>query len=498
MATRLGDDTLADIQGFITSGYGHLPLARYLFLQIHDATRAQHYLAQLLPRVTTAAPWPTVNGKKLKPAAALNVAFTGAGLTALGLPERVRCTFASEFQDGIATCERSAILGDTEESAPDTWEFGGSVDSAIHLVVIVHGASTADVDRECQLHRDLVSTMPGAVTELAGGTQNGYRPSGGHEPFGFHDGIAQPSIRGIPGDGVPTGEFILGYENHYGLVPPGPAVPDGLEGSAVLRPLRNPYHESSRLRDLGVNGSYVVYRKLQQDVAGFWQFMQREALRATGRSDVAHMIWVASRMMGRWPSGAPLAMAPEHDDPRLGDRDDFLYDDDVDGFGCPLGAHVRRTNPRAVLKPYPTAESLSMSEAHRLLRRGRVFGPPLFDAAALQESEAAASALIDVADDGVARGVHFFCVNASIKSQFEFVQQTWCNNPRFGGLTVNKDPIAGDNARSGAPATHMEIPQSPTAYRTAALPRFVTVKAGAYLFMPSITALRFLSAFRAE
>jgi Dyp-type peroxidase family len=498
VATRLADETLADIQGFITSGYGHLPLARYMFLQIHEATRAQKYLAQLLPRVTTAAPWPIVNGEKLKPSAAVNVALTAAGLTALGLPAHVCCTFASEFQDGIATCERSAVLGDTEESAPDIWEFGGSVESAIHIVVLIHGASITDVDRECGVHRELVSTVPGAVSELAVGTQNGYRPSSGHEPFGFHDGIAQPSIRGVPGDGVPTGEFILGYENHYGLVAPGPVVPGGLEGSALLRPLPNPYHQSSNLRDLGVNGSYVVYRKLQQDVAGFWQFMQREALRATGRSDIAHMIWVASRMMGRWPSGAPLVMAPEHDDPRLHECNDFLYDDDVDGFACPLGSHVRRTNPRAVLKPYPTAQSLSMSEAHRLLRRGRVFGPPLLDAAALQDSEAAASVLLNLADDGVARGVHFFCVNASIKSQFEFVQQTWCNNPRFGGLTVNKDPIAADNARSGAPATHMEIPHRPVAYRTAALPRFVTVKAGAYLFMPSITALRFLSAFRPE
>jgi Dyp-type peroxidase family len=493
VVTRLADDVLADIQGFITSGYGHLPLASYIFLQIHEATRAQQYLAQLLPRVTTAAPWPKVDGRKLKPSAAVNIALTSAGLTALGVPERVRCTFSPEFQDGIATPKRSAILGDTEDSAPDKWEFGGSARSAIHMVVIIHGTSTVDLDRECSAHRDLVSTTSGAVTELPGAaSQDGYRPSTGHEPFGFSDGIAQPSIRGIPDDGVPTGEFILGYENHYGLVPPGPVVPEEVEGSAVLQPLANPYYRSSPLRDLGLNGTYVVYRKLQQDVAGFWRFMQREAERAIGRPDAAHMMWVASRMMGRWPSGAPLVMSPDRDDPSLHDRNDFLYDDDVDGFACPLGAHVRRTNPRAVLKPYGIDQSLSMSEAHRMLRRARVFGPELFDAAALQNPATASKALIDLADDGKPRGIHFFCVNASITSQFEFVQQTWCNNPRFGGLTVNRDPIAGDNACSGAPPSHMEIPRRPIAYRTAALPRFVTVKAGAYLFMPSIRALRFL------
>ena len=497
MTARLADEALADIQGFVTSGYGHLPSARYVFLEIYDAAAAQRYVAQLLPRITSAAPWPIVNGKKVKPVTAVNVAFTDAGLAALGLPDDVRCTFPLEFQEGIATPNRSVILGDTEESAPEKWEFGGSQHPAIHIVVIIHGASAIDLDRECSFHRELVSATRGGVAELPTATQHGYRPSGDHEPFGFHDGISQPSIRGIPDDGVPTGEFILGYENHYGFVSPTPVVAEDLEGSGVLHPLRNPYHSSRRLRDLGLNGSFVVYRKLQQDVVGFWQFTQREAVRATGRPDRTHMMWVASRMMGRWPSGAPLVMAPQHDEPRFHDRNDFLYDEDPDGFACPLGAHVRRTNPRAVLKPYPTAQSLSMSEAHRLLRRARVFGPALVDTTALQDpASTATNPLIDLVDDGVARGIHFFCVNASIKSQFEFVQQTWCNNPRFSGLTVNKDPITGDNARTDAPPSHMEIPRHPIAYRTAALPRFVTVRAGAYLFMPSIAALRFLSSFR--
>src|SRR5438876_12342024 len=119
-----------------------------------------------------------------------------------------------------------------------------------------------------------------------------------------------------------------------------------------------------------------------------------------------------------------------------------------------------------------------MSEAHRLLRRWRAFGPPLFDALALRDpaGSANASALVHLVDDGVARGIHFFCVNASIKSQFEFVQQTWCNNPRFGGLSDNRDPLIGDNARMDHPPSHLSIPRRPIAIRTAALPRFVTVK----------------------
>ena len=137
------------------------------------------------------------------------------------------------------------------------------------------------------------------------------------------------------------------------------------------------------------------------------------------------------------------------------------------GLSCPLGAHIRRSNPRDDIKPYPAAESLSMSEAHRLLRRARVFGPPLFDPTVLADPTSAAcrAAILALADDGRARGIHFFCVNASIRSQFEFVQQTWCNNPRFGGLNDNKDPITGDNDRSDQPSSHMTIPGSPLRLR---------------------------------
>jgi hypothetical protein len=105
---------------------------------------------------------------------------------------------------------------------------------------------------------------------------------------------------------------------------------------------------------------------------------------------------------------------------------------------------------------------------------------------------AAGNVLRELQDDERARGTHFLCVNASIRSQFEFVQQTWCNNPHFSGLHDNKDPIAGDAARAGEAPSRMTIPGRPTV-RTAAFPRFVTVKAAGYFFMPSLTALRFLA-----
>jgi hypothetical protein len=136
-----------------------------------------------------------------------------------------------------------------------------------------------------------------------------------------------------------------------------------------------------------------------------------------------------------------------------------------------------------------------MTEAHRLLRRGRAYGPPLFNPRVLQGPPSADlyTTLAHLHDDGQPRGVHFFCVNASLKSQFEFVQQAWCNNPRFGGLRDNVDPLTSTPCAVDSPS-RMTIPQDNGALRTSPLPRFVTVRAGAYLFLPSLTALRFLAA----
>ncbi len=494
--TRLPDDVLADVQGFITSGYGHLSHAAYLFVEFRDPLLAQRWVGSVLPAVTTASEWPTgPNGEKIKPVLAVNIAFTASGLAALGVPERVRCTFPVEFREGIAAEHRSRILGDTEESAPTKWELGGPTLPPIHAAVLIHAVLPAELEHACHAQRALVALTGGGVVELEGSIQSGYRPEGDHEPFGFHDGIAQPSIAGISGEGVPTGEFILGYPNHYGIVPPTPVVPAELDGRGLLPSLANPHHASERLRDFGANGLYVVYRKLQQEVAGFWKFVKEETLRGGEQADTQRMVWLASRLVGRWPSGAPLALSPHRDEAQLRARNDFLYADDADGLSCPLGAHIRRSNPRDGLKPYPAAQSLSMSEAHRLLRRARVFGPVLFDPTVLGDPMSAAcrAALDALTDDGQARGIHFFCVNASIRSQFEFVQQTWCNNPRFGGLNDNKDPITGDNDRADQPPSHMTIPGRPLRQRTGPLPRFVTVKAGAYLFMPGISALRFLA-----
>jgi hypothetical protein len=208
------------------------------------------------------------------------------------------------------------------------------------------------------------------------------------------------------------------------------------------------------------------------------------------------MIWLASKMVGRWPGGAPLVESPHGDDPGGATSDDFEYGTDPDGLACPIGAHIRRAHPRDGLRPYPAEQSRHMSEAHRLLRRARVFGPPLFDPALLCDParQVRPDGLLTLDDDRQPRGVHFFCVNASIRSQFEFVQQTWCNNPSFGGLSNNRDPLVGDHGEEVEWPTRMVIPTRTGVIRTGPLPRFVTVRGGAYLFMPGLRALQFLAA----
>jgi Dyp-type peroxidase family len=490
--TRLSGADLDDIQGFITSGYGHLRYAAYLFVHADNTDSARRWLQRITSLVTMSKRPAGRGGEKpARPAMAINLALTAEGLVASGLPRQALRTFAPEFVEGMATERRARILGDHGASAPEHWEIGGQNTVPPHALLIVHAPDEAARDAACDAQRALLADT--GMREVTNGLQHGYRPESECEPFGFRDGLAQPAIRGLKGAGVPTGEFILGHENHYGLITPTPVVPADLDPQGLLPRLANPYHAGTNLRDFGRNGSYVVYRKLRQDVAGFWQFMRHEAQRIFGAEDPARTIWLAAKCVGRWPSGAPLALAPDADEPQFASSDDFLYAHDAEGYGCPLGAHVRRTNPRDALRPYPAKQSLSMTEAHRILRRGRVFGPPLFDPLILQRAPTpeVRQRLHNIADDGTSRGIHFICVNASIKSQFEFIQQTWCNNARFGGLHDNKDPLLA-SAAGDASVGWMSVPGKPSGIRTGPLPQFVTASGGAYLFMPGKSALRFL------
>jgi Dyp-type peroxidase family len=309
------------------------------------------------------------------------------------------------------------------------------------------------------------------------------------EHFGFRDGIAQPTIAsdGTAPDFVPAGvvgpdrpentiapgEFVFGYPNEYRQYPESPVVPRDPTG--LLPPLAG---ETSAF-DLGRNGTYLVVRQLQQHVQEFWRYVRASA----GETEGA--VRLAAKMIGRWPSGAPLVMSPDRDRAGLEAYDDFGYAKrDPSGFACPIGSHVRRANPRDALIPGEPAQSMRETKRHRLIRRGRAYGPPL-------HPSLNPAVMMDVADDGRERGLHFLCFNADLERQFEFVQHTWLTNPKFRDLYDDPDPLLG----SRLPGSTVFVEQArPVRRRWTGLPDFVRVRGGGYFFMPGIQALRYLAA----
>jgi Dyp-type peroxidase family len=241
---------------------------------------------------------------------------------------------------------------------------------------------------------------------------------------------------------VKAGEFVLGYPDETLELPemPHPAA-------------------------LGRNASYLVYRKLYQDVAGFRRVLSREA------HDPAEVELLAAKLMGRWRSGAPLVLAPQRDDAALAAdahrNNDFTYGADSHGLACPIGSHIRRSHPRDTLSP-------TERNRHRVIRRGLPYGPVLPEGAP---------------DDGVDRGLAAMIGAASISRQFEFVQHTWINNRKFQGLENDKDPITGDHDGT----TDMTLPRKPFHKRIVGFPRFVTVRGGGYFFLPGISGVRYLA-----
>jgi Dyp-type peroxidase family len=337
--------------------------------------------------------------------------------------------------------------------------------------------------------------------------------SGEREHFGFHDGIAQPRIAGLKADtsqapkgfaapkpartnvpvtaaAIPAGEVILGYPNAYGIIPMTPTVPDrGVAQSLLALAPPDPAEPShTSRRDLGRNGSYVVFRQLQQDVKAFWQFLDRQA-----GSDGARRKLLAAKTVGRWPNGAPLVHfdAAEPDRFEMTKANAFWYKDDLAGDRCPIGSHIRRSNPRDGLLPN-RADSLLVADRHRLLRRGRAYGPPLAESFDPDD--------ILATDGSGDRGLHFICFNTDLARQFEFVQNTWINSMKFDGLYWEPDPVVAPHLAQHEARHPEEVSrftfmsaECPVRHRLSDLPRVVTMVGGAYLFMPGLAALRFLS-----
>jgi Dyp-type peroxidase family len=323
------------------------------------------------------------------------------------------------------------------------------------------------------------------------------------EHFGFADGLSQPApydgdghvlLSGKPVtaphpvQGVPLGEILFSYTNGHGEPAPTPTVPDpagGLErapdpAAAGLKP----HWDVDGFYDLGRNGSYMVVRELSQDVAAFWNSMDANAERIRTQdpthSGYVTADWLAERVIGRDKDGHLLCPADKQcptgklapDKFNLPDNDFHFWERDRYGFGCPAGSHVRRANPRDSLAPGEgeRAGLLHAANNHRILRRGRKYGPPLDH---------------DRTDDGEERGLLFVCLNTDIARQFEFVQQTWLLNSTFATLYQEVDPLLG----APGPMTIREDPLR----RILHIDTYVRMIGGDYFFLPSLTALRYLA-----
>lgn len=378
----------------------------------------------------------------------VSAALTFTGLKVLGVPAWSLETFSPQFQQGMAA--RAKMLGDVGENAPERWERPlGSPE--VHVVITAVSRENESLLRALARAEDALQSMSG-VEQIW--RQDCHVLPGEREPFGFKDGMSHPAIdgSGIPGTNpyeVPLkpGEFVLGYPDEISEHPMIPQ-PDAL----------------------GRNGSYVAFRKLHQRVALFRRYLHENANTTDGRE------LLAAKMLGRWRSGAPLALRPTADDPELGadfsrsNAFQFKADDPI-GYNTPLGSHIRRVNPR-------DADIAGLARIHRMIRRGTAYGPPLPEG--------------ELEDDGVDRGLMFAFVGANLGRQFEFVQTQWMNDSAFFGGTSEKDIIASTAEGEGT----YSIPRRPVRKQLKNVPRFVVTRGGEYCFLPSLSALRWLGDLR--
>lgn len=428
-----------DIQHFLIYRSPALA-ARYEFLTFRNASAGRAWLRAVTEKVTTAA---AVRSGQLD-ARWVTVALSWNGMRALGLDNHSLASFPEEFRQGMAA--RAEILGLTGANHPEHWR-GGLASADLHAIVILFARDVPERERCRVEHAKFLSQCAG-VEVLSSLDLEAVPPFDyAHEHFGYRDRLSQPVIEGagedpIPGSGpaIKSGEFFLGYPDE--------------EGSTGELP---------QPEVLSRNGSYLAYLMIEEHVGAF-----RDFLRQHGETHNEQEL-VAAKLMGRWRSGAPLVLTPKEDDPKLaGDlqhTNDFDYGKmDPHGYACPLGAHIRRMNPR------DTAANMNR---RKMIRRGGTYGPPLPE---------------DAPEDGVERGIAAFVGCASLVRQFEFAMNVWANDPSFHELGNERDPFLG--TQDGT--FDMTIPNRPIRKKIKGLPAFTTIRGGAYFFLPGIKALHYL------
>lgn len=511
----------SQIQSLVFGGLGFMPHGSCLLFDLPgDEARARAFVASLYPHTAFG------DGRKLRRDAVLTVALGAGALDRLGLAPECIAGFPPAFLEGMATETRARILGDCGADAPEHWAWGRR---SSDLAILVYGVGQADVAR---LEAEIGEAA--AANGMAGPYRiplvEARKPA--IEPFQFVDGVSQPVMRGTdqanrsndPIHLVQPGEFVIGYPDDRGNFPPEPEL------SALADPKnRLPVADKSRAfgtaiveapRAVARNGTFLVIRQLEQDVAGFNAYCEAEAARLADRLPEPYEVnadFIAAKLIGRWKDGSSLVRNPyasygaelsrkaERDsrrkaaegypgpgaaDPAIetarpattpagetaigaptvpsSDQDnDFLYGvEDPQALRCPTGAHIRRANPRDTLMP-GSLEQVSISNRHRIRRVGRLYAP----------------------EPGRKPGLLFMCLNGDIERQFEFVQQTWLSNPGFQGLSGEQDPLINDMTK---PSLGYTVPSHDGPARLSPVPSFVRTLGGGYFFMPGRSFLAFL------
>ncbi len=484
----------SDVQGLVRFGFGKMTEASYALLRIRNTAAARAWLRS--------APITSAVAMNPPPSTALQVAFTADGLTSLGVPLNVVEQFSADFLTGMTQESRARRLGDTGANAPENWEWGyGKVP---HLVVMFF----AEPGKLASLTQGAKSSEWNSAFEEIHWLQTANLD--GVEPFGFTDGISQPQIDWERRKNVTAaqldysniaalGEFLLGYPNEYNKYAERPLLDPDAKSAELFAA-----EDAPQKKDLGRNGTYLVIRQLRQDVRTFWQFLYQHSGGNAAEADK-----LGAAFVGRTRAGDPLVPTQSAPipgvDPKTAAQNQFTFAENKDGARCPFGAHIFRANPRnADFEGRPTGlkklitmlgfgpngfrdDLMSPVRFHRILRRGREYGPGL-------EPE---DALTPPLPDEPERGLHFVCLNTNITRQFEFLQNAWIINTEFSGMTGESDPLLGNREKiPGCPVVgDFTMPQSDGAPRRIDdLPQFVTVRGGAYFFLPSLRAIRYFAA----
>ncbi|MQA30191.1 MAG: peroxidase [Luteitalea sp.] len=448
---------LHDVQGFVMRTYA-MPALRVFVLEVMSPEPAARFLSSIVsgdpstPQLTSATPW------SVKPDYCVNIGFTHAGLTAMRLPASSLDSFPEEFVQGAV--RRAEIVGDTNGSAPAHWKGRLADDDTVHALLFVFAQSREILENVSAALRAGFDAGS-AFREVS--VQDAEALPGNVAHFGYRDGFAQPTIEGgLPAatpdvlPKAPAGEFLLGYPSQY---------------SGFTYPVPEPADQ------LGHNGSFVAFRILEQDCDGFEAFL-KSASEQTGLDPEL----VAAKICGRWRNGVPLALAPDTPDVDLplDKYNSFDYvptpevpdaHDDRRGYRCPIGAHIRRMNPRHSM----VAGNSGLKR--RIVRRGLPYGPP-YDPAH--------------PGDGIERGLLGLFIGVSLKDQFEFLMSDWANKGVFApGLRDTRDPVLGDNSSPDAKFLLPVEGQKPI--ELVGLSRFVSCRGAAYCFLPSVGGIKYLS-----